>query len=595
MRKGSNFIVGALAAGVCLLITYITLDASRSNIIYNLCFLAAMLVIVIAGCAFGFARLAQTEKGLDHATATLRQTAMSGQTMAQVTGRGARLFGVSYYDAKYQEYLTYLHKTNSPADIGDYIGEYEINNYTHRRMLEMIPDLLTSLGILGTFVGLVLGLRGFNPTSYEAMSSSVEALIDGIKVAFVTSIYGLSLSLAFSWWLRGALSSVSESLDRFLDTYYTTAVPPTDATAMNHILANQNGQLKALGLLQQTMSELPGKTGEAVSGSIAPAFSHLNETMDDFTKTITLQQEQLLENISGRIARTMKQEFFSEFIEMRRTLSQANEVQKQHQEFMQSSEKAYQETVIQGQQRLQEAMESSAQMIGVMSDAMREQEDHLTQFVADMKQSMSQIAEVNDTNLKMTQQMERLSEMNGAVAGKMAEISELSERYTKTLQEVQSNNSDLSEGLSVMNDANIRISGQLSEMNSQTVQALSEAQTVQKSYLDAADGYLKSIQQAQTALNGQTELQQKNLSEFTEYMTKVLERMELLTENTEKMAKEASDALTQLSKLQQESTEQKEDAQLSQIISLLQEREKRETARAEELNAPKKRRGLFGR
>ena len=55
----------------------------------------------------------------------------------------------------HQEYLSYLRKTNSLTDIGDYIGEYEINNYTHRRLVEMIPDILTSLGILGTFVGLV--------------------------------------------------------------------------------------------------------------------------------------------------------------------------------------------------------------------------------------------------------------------------------------------------------------------------------------------------------------------------------------------------------------------------------------------------------
>ena len=204
MRRFSNIIVGLIAAGVCALITWLTIDASPANIIYNICFLVVMILIMLSGLLISFSRLEQTRKGLDRATARMKSIAMNGGNMASITSQGATLFDVPYLDGKYQEYLTFLHKTNSPTDIGDYIGEYEINNYTHRRLVEMIPDILTSLGILGTFVGLVLGLRGFNPNSYEAMSTSVEGLIDGIKVAFVTSIYGLSLSLAFSYWLRGA-------------------------------------------------------------------------------------------------------------------------------------------------------------------------------------------------------------------------------------------------------------------------------------------------------------------------------------------------------------------------------------------------------
>ena len=296
MRKFSNFIAALAAAAVCFLITYLTLDAEFKNIVFNFCFLAVMLIIMLAGIGIGFVRLNQTRSGLDRATAKMKQLAQSGGNMASITTPGSTLFDVPYLDAKYQEYLTFLHKTNSPTDIGDYIGEYEINNYTHRRLVEMVPDILTSLGILGTFVGLVLGLRGFNPNNYEAMSSSVEGLIGGIKVAFVTSIYGLTLSLTFSYWLRGTLTAVSESLDRFLDAYYTCVVPPTDATAMNHIIANQNSQTK---LMQQMQKDLAKEVAQSLSSSIEPMVAHLDQTMDTFTQVVTLQQEQLLENISG--------------------------------------------------------------------------------------------------------------------------------------------------------------------------------------------------------------------------------------------------------------------------------------------------------
>lgn len=77
----------------------------------------------------------------------------------------------------------------------DYINEDLVDNSIHRSLLEMIPDMLTSLGILGTFIGLVWGLKNFNPANYDAMTSSVASLVEGIKVAFLTSIYGLALAL----------------------------------------------------------------------------------------------------------------------------------------------------------------------------------------------------------------------------------------------------------------------------------------------------------------------------------------------------------------------------------------------------------------
>ena len=68
MRKVSNVIVGLLAAGVCALITWLTLDSNFANVIYNLGFLAVMLIIIAGAFAISFSRLRQTRRGLDRAT-----------------------------------------------------------------------------------------------------------------------------------------------------------------------------------------------------------------------------------------------------------------------------------------------------------------------------------------------------------------------------------------------------------------------------------------------------------------------------------------------------------------------------------------------
>ena len=594
MRKVSNVIVGLLAAGVCALITWLTLDSNFANVIYNLGFLAVMLIIIAGAFAISFSRLRQTRRGLDRATKKMKQLARTGGNMSSITSPGATLFEVPYLDGKYQEYLTFLHKTNSPTDIGDYIGEYEINNYTHRRLVEMVPDILTSLGILGTFLGLVLGLRGFNPASYEAMSSSVESLIDGIKVAFVTSIYGLSLSLAFSYWLRGCLTSVSESLDRFLDAYYTCVVPPTDATAMNHIIANQNSQTK---LMQQMQKDLAKEVAASLSSSIEPMVAHLDKTMDEFTDAVTMNQEKLLENIGERVARTMKQEFFSEFIEMRRVMGEANKAQREHLAFMDNAEKQFQQDVMEGEARMAQAMDASSEVVLRAMTAMNEQEQNLSTFVADMRRAMDGIVETSDLNVKMTQQMEHLIDMNDDVADKMMELAQLSERYTKSLASVQAANSDLSEGLAVMNDSNIRMTDQISKMNASTAEVLEASRAAQMEYIAASSEYLKQIQASQNELSAQMKTQQSNLKEFTEYMTQVLSRMTKLTETNSQMVTNLQVRVNKIS--QTPSDDLLVQQQLDRMIGLMEAQEKRaakqEAAAAEAKPESTRRRGFFSR
>ena len=163
MRKFSNVVVGILAAIVCALITYITRDSSRQNFIFNLAFLAVMMLIMLVSYFAGFFRLTQTRVGLDRATRKLKAIASNGGTMASITSPGSTPFEVRFLDAHYQDYLTYLHKTNSPTDIGDYLGEFEINSYTHRRMLEMVVSACSQI-------------RGSSSQLTSAMSPGMDSL-----------------------------------------------------------------------------------------------------------------------------------------------------------------------------------------------------------------------------------------------------------------------------------------------------------------------------------------------------------------------------------------------------------------------------------
>ena len=63
-----------------------------------------------------------------------------------------------------------------------------------QRFKEYIPAFMTALGILGTFIGIVYGLKDFDP---ENIDDSIPSLLNGLKTAFNTSIVGMGGTILF--------------------------------------------------------------------------------------------------------------------------------------------------------------------------------------------------------------------------------------------------------------------------------------------------------------------------------------------------------------------------------------------------------------
>ena len=64
-----------------------------------------------------------------------------------------------------------------------------------RQIIEMIPSAVSTLGVLGTFLGITLGLLCFDTTD---IPQSIPQLLDGLKTAFFTSLAGMIGSLILS-------------------------------------------------------------------------------------------------------------------------------------------------------------------------------------------------------------------------------------------------------------------------------------------------------------------------------------------------------------------------------------------------------------
>ena len=84
-------------------------------------------------------------------------------------------------------------------------------------VLSSIPNILTSIGILGTFVGLSIAIINFNSVSSDSIRDSINILLQGMGTAFFTSVAGMTASSLFLLIERHWVSKLNWNIDRVCD------------------------------------------------------------------------------------------------------------------------------------------------------------------------------------------------------------------------------------------------------------------------------------------------------------------------------------------------------------------------------------------
>lgn len=119
--------------------------------------------------------------------------------------------------------ITEKKQTNTPAL--ELFSEFSTCS-THKinlRLLDTAAGTLVGLGLLGTFLGLTLGIKDFDSSSTQNIQKSIQLLLSGMGTAFITSLVGMLLSMIYSFvdkYWRNRLSKHLHVLTKKLDSLY---------------------------------------------------------------------------------------------------------------------------------------------------------------------------------------------------------------------------------------------------------------------------------------------------------------------------------------------------------------------------------------
>ena len=327
-KRIMNTVLFLAVLGGCIAMTLITGKGSVSTMTYNFVFLAIMAVIYLVGLFGGMFRVDGIAQAFMRGTQELTSVfKMPGKAKTEDLSCLKGIFDHKYLDDRMDNFIDSMGKNQEGVGgIEEYINEDEIDLHVHKKILEMAPDIFTSLGILGTFIGLVWGLKSFEPSSYETMTTSVSTLVEGIKVAFLTSIYGIAFALIYSSGMKSVYAGMDEKLQGFLEKFHLYVLPTAESESRNLMLASQKVQTKAM---KQMAEQLTSQMADSFEKAINPTFQKMNESLEILTESVTRCQEDMVQEILRSFLREMNGSFKMQFKDFNEALIQLKKAQKE--------------------------------------------------------------------------------------------------------------------------------------------------------------------------------------------------------------------------------------------------------------------------
>lgn len=301
-------------------------------------------------------------------------------------------------------------KSNIPAS--EYINDYSVCKYNklNLRMLDTAAGTLVGLGLLGTFLGLTLGIKGFDSSNTERINESIQGLLAGMGTAFLTSLLGMTFSILFTAAdkaLRHRLyKDVKELTDKLDSEYYIDDLVLANINQQNIV----NQLCKALkNDLQQQALEIANKlTYTNAEGQNVTIGNAIREILTENTK-----QSKALMSFSTDLAMELNQGFDE-------TLS-----------------RQMQQKIVPLMESVDATTKAVVEHIDKMADTVSSPATDMMQNVVDeLKQSMQSLLNEFSTGLSgsATSELENLAMQLGTATQAMADFPKNMENISATLQ-----------------------------------------------------------------------------------------------------------------------------------------------------------------
>lgn len=143
-------------------------------------------------------------------------------------------------------------KTKSILDIKSFLGNY-YKDVRNDNFASVASSIFPMLGILGTFLAIAISMPNFSVATTEALDSEISALLGGVGSAFYASIYGIFLSLLWTYFEKRGITKI-ENYFISIEESYATKVYSKEELLIYKYTQYDLKENKFIGALKETFS-----------------------------------------------------------------------------------------------------------------------------------------------------------------------------------------------------------------------------------------------------------------------------------------------------------------------------------------------------
>jgi len=184
---------------------------------------------------------------------------------------------------------------------------------TESRFISATPGFLTAIGVLGTFVGLQLGIGGLDLdfgnakglNSSRELTNRIAPLIQGATIAFSTSVWGILTSLIFNFYEKVMEFLLNDKITKYQDRVDFLYPRQVAENSLVEIAEHVRDSKNSLSMLAE---QIGNRMQEAMDASLGPAIKQLVDASKDLSDKQSLGSQKALTDLVGTFTNSMSKE-----------------------------------------------------------------------------------------------------------------------------------------------------------------------------------------------------------------------------------------------------------------------------------------------
>jgi DNA repair exonuclease SbcCD ATPase subunit len=188
-----------------------------------------------------------------------------------------------------------------------------------------LKSQIVSLGVLGTFIGIFMGLQDFNPAN---MKNSIDTILIGLKTAFFTSIAGMGTALALSIFQKlfdkdmddgenqdRILSEISNKLNHLvkLDSSQNTDKIIDELERLRTVSSDNRDESKKITAIINELKENSSKENQTLISILNLNFNKMNHSLEIAIEKLSKGATEEIINALKQVIEEFNQELQTQF------------------------------------------------------------------------------------------------------------------------------------------------------------------------------------------------------------------------------------------------------------------------------------------